>query len=135
MVSNVLHMQEVRDMGLYDWGSNLSFDCFRSGMTVANFQSGGTSPRSHEMLINFNSSILDTLGSCFSISYVIVSPPGEELRLEFKAWFNSNIVKFLFRLFSLSCCILGRSSSNSFSLVIFTILKSGSRFESLAILS
>ena len=52
MVSNVLHMQEVRDIGLYDWGSNLSFDCFRSGMTVANFQMGGTSPRSHEVLIN-----------------------------------------------------------------------------------
>ena len=72
-------------MGLYDCGSNLSLDGFRNGMTVASFQSGGTSPRSHEMLINFKSSILVSLGNCLSISYVIVSTPGEELRLEFKA--------------------------------------------------
>ena len=135
MVSNVLHIEEVSDMGLYDCGSNLSLDGFENGITVACFQLGGTSPRSHEILNNFISYILVSLGNCLSISYVIVSAPREELRLEFKAWFSSNIVKFLFRLFSLSFCILSRFSSTSFSLVIFTVLKAGSRFASLAMLS
>ena len=40
---------------------------------MASFQSGGTSPRSHEMLISFKSSVLVSLGNCLSISYVIVS--------------------------------------------------------------
>ena len=48
----------MRDMGLYDCGSSLSLSGFLIGIIVANFQTGGTSPLSHESLIYFNSSIL-----------------------------------------------------------------------------
>ena len=45
----------------------LSLDGFRNGMTVASFQSSGTSPCSHEMLNEFKSSVLVSLGNCLSI--------------------------------------------------------------------
>ena len=68
IVSMVLQMQDVREMGLYDAGSILSLLGFFIGIIVANFQSLGTTPLDQDSFITFNSSNLDESGSCLSIS-------------------------------------------------------------------
>ena len=68
IVSIVLQMADVRDIGLYDWGFNLSLCGFIIGIMVAIFHSEGISPLSQEIFINLINSFFDGSGSCLSIS-------------------------------------------------------------------
>ena len=68
MVSIILHMAEVREMGLYDCGSNLSLRGLRIGMISASFQFLGTSPFFHERFIRLSREAFEESGNCFSIS-------------------------------------------------------------------
>ena len=68
MVSIILHMAEVREMGLYDCGSSLPLRGLRIGIISASFQACGTSPLRHERFIRLTREAFEESGSCFSIS-------------------------------------------------------------------
>ena len=58
IVSIVLQMADVRDIGLYNWGFNLPLCGFIIGIMVANFHSERISPLSQEIFLDLINSFL-----------------------------------------------------------------------------
>ena len=68
IVSMVLHMADVSEIGRYEVGSCGSLFGLSRGVIVLSFQVMGSSPFSHDLFISFKSVNLFFSGSCLSIS-------------------------------------------------------------------
>ena len=66
----VLQIAEVKEIGRYDFGSCASLFCFRRGIIVLSFHAVGSSPLSHDLLIDFSNINLFLSGSCFTFHSV-----------------------------------------------------------------
>ena len=64
----VLHIADVREIGLYDCGSFGSLFGFNKGMMVASFHCSGSFPSSHDLFISFRIVNFSFSGSCLIIS-------------------------------------------------------------------
>ena len=67
IVSMVLQVAEVKEIGRYDFGSCASLFCLRRVIIVLSFHALGSSTVSHDLLINFCIINLFLSGSCFIV--------------------------------------------------------------------
>ena len=60
----ILQIAEVKEIGRYDFGSCASLFGLRRGIIVLSFYAVGSSPVSHDLLINFGNINIFIFGNC-----------------------------------------------------------------------